>query len=259
VQLAAVIDMPHPSATAAPYFTARASSAFTKQASGARTVPAPIWPTPGSREAMPVLMIGVIDVSTTLRISIPSGAPWKSQVGIGRLGLLRTVISAIASLVARASGDPRGGDHAHATEPEGLRDGAVSHVGAGLVLAVTGEVQALRGVDRGGEPFVPESGDPDAEVLAISGHRGDHRAFFDRPGSVHHRLTRRHGKVEEELVGFREELLNAGDGGSVEVSLGQQWRHLLGEERRSRDVALMELVAHRDGSGNHGCEREAAL
>ncbi len=39
-------------------FPARASNAFWNGASGARRTPAPIWPTPGSRWAMPVLMTG---------------------------------------------------------------------------------------------------------------------------------------------------------------------------------------------------------
>src|SRR5262245_43921051 len=54
---------------------ASASTACSKQARGARTTPAPICPVPGTLLAMPVLMSGVIPVSTTLRTSIPTGLP----------------------------------------------------------------------------------------------------------------------------------------------------------------------------------------
>ena len=46
-----------------------------KHASGARVMPAPIWPTPGSLCAMPVLMTGSMPVSTTRRASMPAGVP----------------------------------------------------------------------------------------------------------------------------------------------------------------------------------------
>src|SRR5699024_9136737 len=49
---------------------------------------------------------GVIPVSTTLRMSIPRHAPWKSQVGIERFGLLSIQISRISSDVLIASLNP---------------------------------------------------------------------------------------------------------------------------------------------------------
>src|SRR5437763_945370 len=53
-----------------------------KGSSDARTRPAPTWPTPASRCAMPVLISGRIPVSTTRRTSIPVGVPRKSSAGI---------------------------------------------------------------------------------------------------------------------------------------------------------------------------------
>src|SRR5262249_35003084 len=53
------------------------ASAFTaavKQAIGAVVPPAPIWPTPASRWAMPLLMTGSTPQSTTLRASMPAAA-----------------------------------------------------------------------------------------------------------------------------------------------------------------------------------------
>src|SRR5262245_36650686 len=46
-----------------------------KQASGARVTPAPIWPMPASRCAIPVLMMGRMPVSTTWRTSMQAGVP----------------------------------------------------------------------------------------------------------------------------------------------------------------------------------------
>ena len=58
-----------------PSLSANATSAASKQPSGARTMPAPTWPTPGSRCAMPVLIVGAKPVSTTSRMSMPVGTP----------------------------------------------------------------------------------------------------------------------------------------------------------------------------------------
>src|SRR5439155_21532821 len=53
-----------------PKLRARARTPSSKQASGARAIPAPIWPTPASRWAIPVLITGAMPVSTTRRASI---------------------------------------------------------------------------------------------------------------------------------------------------------------------------------------------
>src|SRR5262249_3621497 len=66
--------------------SASASTACSKQASGARATPAPIWPVPARRPAMPVLINGVMPVSTTGRTSMPVGAPRSSSVGIWKCG-----------------------------------------------------------------------------------------------------------------------------------------------------------------------------
>src|SRR4029078_5159161 len=63
-------------------FSASARVAWKKQSRGARTTPAPTWPTPASLCAMPVLMTGAIPVSTTRRMSMPLGTPEKSNAGI---------------------------------------------------------------------------------------------------------------------------------------------------------------------------------
>src|SRR5262249_55928556 len=60
---------------ATPMVCAKATSACSKHLSGAFAIPAPTWPTPGSRWAIPVLMVGVTLVSTTRRMSMPVGTP----------------------------------------------------------------------------------------------------------------------------------------------------------------------------------------
>src|SRR5262249_41497140 len=69
-------------AHATPMVSAKATSASSKHLSGALTTPAPTWPTPGSRWAMPVLMVGASPVSTTRRMSMPVGTPAKSIAGM---------------------------------------------------------------------------------------------------------------------------------------------------------------------------------
>src|SRR5262249_16893003 len=83
-----------------------ASSAASKHPSGARTMPAPIWPVPGTLPAMPVLISGVIPVSTTLRISIPTGEPRPARIGIFQWMCSPRQISVISSVTAKASCTP---------------------------------------------------------------------------------------------------------------------------------------------------------
>ncbi len=64
-----------------PMLSASASSACSKHASGARTVPAPICPILASLWAIPVLMSGVMPVSTTRRMSSPRHAPGNPAPG----------------------------------------------------------------------------------------------------------------------------------------------------------------------------------
>src|SRR5213593_2291278 len=86
--------------------SASASRACSKQARGARTTPAPIWPVPALRPAMPVLINGVTPSSTTRRTSIPAGAPRSSSVGILKCGCSPTQISSISPVAAIASRMP---------------------------------------------------------------------------------------------------------------------------------------------------------
>ncbi len=61
-------------------------------------MPAPIWPTPASRWAIPVLMTGRIPASTTFRRSIPVALPRKSRGGRKKEPLSVSVISYICLL-----------------------------------------------------------------------------------------------------------------------------------------------------------------
>src|ERR1700686_3577161 len=60
---------------------ARARTAWEKHSIGGLTRPAPIWPTPARREAMPVLIWGRMPVWSTIRTSIPVGVPRKLNIG----------------------------------------------------------------------------------------------------------------------------------------------------------------------------------
>src|SRR5262249_34886963 len=102
VQIGGAAHLVADHAHATPMVSAKATSASSKHLSGALTTPAPTWPTPGSRWAMPVLMVGVTPVSTTRRMSMPVGTPAKSMAGIVHAGLVPTVISPMARLKAAA-------------------------------------------------------------------------------------------------------------------------------------------------------------
>src|SRR6185295_13235170 len=84
-------DAAHDASASAP----SATTAARKQANGARTTPAPTWPTPGFLCAMPVLMIGAMPVSTTSRTSMPVATPAKLRAGIVQRGFSLMVISRI--------------------------------------------------------------------------------------------------------------------------------------------------------------------
>lgn len=59
------------------YISAKRSAAFSNASIGMRTMPAPTCPTPGRLQATPVSRMGVVPVSTTLRMSMPVGVPRK--------------------------------------------------------------------------------------------------------------------------------------------------------------------------------------
>jgi len=66
-------DGPSHASNPGPHRSAIAARAAVKHASGAVVMPAPIWPTPASRWAIPVLMTGTMPVSTTVRTSTSAG------------------------------------------------------------------------------------------------------------------------------------------------------------------------------------------
>src|SRR4029079_17440538 len=95
VEVEALPDLVADDRHVTPILSANATSACSKHWSGALTTPAPTWPTPGWRWAMPVLMVGASPVSTTNLMSMPVGTPAPSSGGIVPSGLLSTVISTI--------------------------------------------------------------------------------------------------------------------------------------------------------------------
>src|SRR5262249_22605666 len=80
-----------------------AARARSKQARGGLTRPAPIWPMPASRWAMPVLICGRIPVCATIRTSMPVGVPRKSSAGMRYATLSPSVISYIVRVNLSAS------------------------------------------------------------------------------------------------------------------------------------------------------------
>src|SRR5262249_26414487 len=93
----------HTGAVTTPTSAASAASAAWKHPSGARAMPAPIWPTPGSRCAMPVLLTGARPCSTTRRRSMPVGVPTNPRAGIAYSASLASVIPYIARVYSTAS------------------------------------------------------------------------------------------------------------------------------------------------------------
>src|SRR5262249_8125783 len=80
----------------APSSVARARKAAAKHWRGARAMPAPICPIPGSRWAIPVLITGATPLSTTRRTSIPVGVPAKPRAGIAYSAFRARVMPYIA-------------------------------------------------------------------------------------------------------------------------------------------------------------------
>src|SRR6185295_6286125 len=81
-----------------PRLCASAFTAAVKHAIGAVVTPAPIWPTPARRCAMPLLITGSTPQSTTLRASIPAAPAAKSSAGSVNAGLTPSVIARIRRL-----------------------------------------------------------------------------------------------------------------------------------------------------------------
>ena len=81
-----------------PSCCASAFTAAVKHAIGAVVTPAPIWPTPATRCAMPLLITGSTPLSTTLRASMPAADDAKSSAGRLNAGLAPSVIARIRKL-----------------------------------------------------------------------------------------------------------------------------------------------------------------
>src|SRR6185436_14842747 len=80
-----------------------ADRASLKHDIGAVVMPAPIWPTPALRCAMPVLMIGSTPESATSLASMPAGVPPKLSGGSVNAGFAPSVMLSMRRLFAVAS------------------------------------------------------------------------------------------------------------------------------------------------------------
>src|SRR4029077_17118152 len=99
----ATTDVGHPAIV--PDARARSASwrsAAGKTAAGGVTRPAPTWPVPAHRPAIPVLICGRMPVRTTLVTSIPHGHPRKSNSGTVNTGCSPRVISYMRFVVVIA-------------------------------------------------------------------------------------------------------------------------------------------------------------
>ena len=125
-------------------------------------MPAPIWPMPGSRWAMPVLMTGKIPVSTTLRASMPAGVPAKiHRRNVKALFWPERDVAhhcrvgdRVVGRAADETDDGRRGSHGETAEPGSLGDRAVAEVGCGVGDRVSREIKAVDHRRRSGEPAV---------------------------------------------------------------------------------------------------------
>ena len=129
------------------------AQAAAKQASGARAIPAPICPMPGSRWAMPVLMTGAdpalddpaqVDGRSACPTN-PSGG--RREVGVAGQGDPLHLAGVAERVLGRAAHEPhdgRGRRHREAADAARLGDGAVAEVRVGVSRAVAGEVEAVR-------------------------------------------------------------------------------------------------------------------
>ena len=113
---------------------ASAVAALVKHSSGARVMPAPIWPTPARRCAIPV--------STTLRASIPAGFPAKF---IGRNG--------------------------EAAESRRFGDGTFAKIGRRIGDRIAGEIQAVDDRCWCRKPAIPGAARLGAELNTVAGQR----------------------------------------------------------------------------------------
>ena len=202
---------------------------------------------------MPVLMIGVMLVSSTLRASMPAGVPVKFIAG-KREALLRPkrdvrhlarVGDGIVRRAADELHDRRGGGHRKPAESGSFRDRAVAHVGRGVLRSVGRESK----VRSPSAPALRTSASPvpDRRMPKRTPLRDIAVTMLLPARHARHRASLLHAAIDK----IQKEVIVAGDEG--EASAIPRWsnpqRSAAGTSflRNSEDaggVAVVRLVAH---------------
>ena len=226
-------ELRRPAAQAPPrrYSTRRArpSMAAVKHSIGGVTRPAPTWPVPATRPAIPVLICGRMpgpehpgDIDTRW-----CAAEFQDRHGERRVLRFGDLIhpagdgQRVGHRAADEPDDRRRGRHHHAADAHRLGDRRIADVGVGVVGSEAGQEQPVRVQRRPGEPLVAGAGDPDPEVGAVAAHGGHHGAARDPGGRVAHQLAGRHHQVEEEVVVAGDEPGHFGDIGGRQAGCDQ--------------------------------------
>ncbi len=175
-------------------------------------------------------------------------------LGLGDLVHLQRGVQRVLGRTADEGDDGRRGCHGKAANAGRLGDRAVAQVSTGIVGREAGEVEALGGRDRGGEPAVAQAADADAEVGAVAGHGGDNGAALHAVAGVGHGLAGRHHGVQhaEGVVAQEAQYLGR------YVWTGGGLRDERRQSRRIQDraglVAVVSLVAHVQGFSQQGAD-----
>ena len=85
--------------------------------------------------------------------------------------------------------------HSHTADAHCLCDRAVADIRVRILFRKSGEIKAVRRIDRSREPLISQAADTDAEVPSISRHSRYDTALFDLSGAVRHRFSCGHHNV----------------------------------------------------------------
>src|SRR5699024_2194890 len=93
------------------------------------------------------------------------------------------------------SGNSRSRDHSHTADAEGLCDGALAHIRAGILAVISGKEKSLRSINRTCEPLVAQTCDTDTELITISAHSGYNGSIGSGTCVVHYCLAGSHHDI----------------------------------------------------------------
>ncbi len=171
-------------------FDREPASAARKHSTGATATPAPTWPLPSETWRMPVLIRGVMPVSTTRRTSTAIGVPRKSsRASLKRLGTsdadlvhVPRQLEGVGHRPADEAGHRRRTRRRRAAEADQLEQRRIADVGRARVGPLAGVVEGVAHRRRRREVPLVRAGQPHPERRSVAGHADDDARSVDVAG-----------------------------------------------------------------------------